>query len=144
MSSSVRGSIGTDAHPQSSRQSVPCFENPVQQPGTNMASQVISKVLMQTPPDFFFLKLPPSCTWLTTPSWLLTLSGPQQENWHHLRHLLAQQTQLPALDAYFGVGIEMQTAAKITATEEWLFFLLKYGDTFHFFPPCPLTDFSRL
>lgn len=37
-------------------------------------------------------------------------------------------------DAYFGVEIEMQTAAKITATEEWLLFLLKYRDTSHFFP----------
>lgn len=97
-----------------------------------------SQGLAANPNWFFFC----SCTWLRVPSRLIAPSGPQQENRHPLRHLLGQQTQLPALDGYFGVEIEMQIAAETTTMGELLLFLLKRRDIFHLFPPIPSTDFT--
>lgn len=91
-------------------------------------------------PNWFFFS---SCMWLTFPSWLITPWGPQQENQHCIRHLLGEQTQLPAPGACFGVETEMQTAAKTTTLGELLLFLLKCRDTFHFFTPLTSTDFTR-
>lgn len=71
--------------------------------------------------DSFSMSLSTSRTTARKPRPSQTLSG-------------SANTAACTQDAYFGVEIEMQTAAKITATEEWLLFLLKYRDTSHFFP----------